>query len=174
MIGFDSCEFGQAIVVATRGAVNAALSRWGKALRYTGLANYRNVGAAPLLIPLLLIATFVCLFPLMLYCLFLAGVNNRPRPTLVSGPWDFAMVILATAGFWLIGGPVVLAGFREQTKHILLRGSFATIRDHLHVNNWPWALLWAGYFVLIVAGSAWVLRRRRACLLYTSPSPRDS
>src|SRR5262245_11834204 len=51
-------RIGQAMVVATRGAVNVALSRWGKALRYTGLANYRNVRAAPLLIPLLLIATF--------------------------------------------------------------------------------------------------------------------
>jgi hypothetical protein len=115
-----------------------------------------------LLIPLLLIGTFVCLFPLMLYCLFLAGLNNRPRPTLVPGAWDFAMVLLATAGFWMIGGPVVLAGLREQTKHLLLRGSFATIRDHLHVHNWPWALLWAGYFVLVVVGAAWVLRRRRA------------
>jgi hypothetical protein len=114
-----------------------------------------------LLIPLLLIGTFVCLFPLMLYCLFLAGLNNRPRPTLVSGAWDFAMVLLATAGFWMIGGPVVLAGLREQTKHILLRGSFATIRDHFHVTHWPWTLLWASYFVLVVAGSAWILRRRR-------------
>jgi hypothetical protein len=115
-----------------------------------------------LLIPLLLIGTFVCLFPLMLYCLFLAGLNNRPRPTPVPGAWDFAMVLLATAGFWMIGGPVLLAGLREQTKHVLLRGSFATIRDHFHVTNWPWALLWLGYFVLVVGGSAWVLRRRRA------------
>jgi hypothetical protein len=115
-----------------------------------------------LLIPLLLIGTFVCLFPLMLYCLFLAGLNNRPRPTLVPGPWDFAMAILATAGFWMIGGPVVLAGLREQTKIVFLRGSFATIRDHFHVTNWPWTLLWAAYFVLVVAGSAWILRRRRA------------
>jgi len=115
-----------------------------------------------LLIPLLLIGTFVCLFPLMLYCLFLAGVNNRPRPTLVPGTWDFATVLLATAGFWMIGGPVVLAGLREQTQHILLRGSFATIRDHIHVANWPWALLWAAYFVLIAGGSAWILHRRRA------------
>ena len=48
------------------------------------------------MIPLLLTGTFVCVFPLMLYCLFLAGLNNRPRPTLVAGSWDFAMVVLAT------------------------------------------------------------------------------
>jgi len=115
-----------------------------------------------LLIPLLLIGTFVCLFPLMLYCLFLAGLNNRPRPTLVPGTWDFAMVLLATAGFWLIGGPVVLSGLEEQTQRILLRGSFATVRDHLHVKIWPWGLLWLAYFLLVVAGTAWLLRRRRA------------
>jgi hypothetical protein len=114
-----------------------------------------------LLIPLLLIGTFVCLFPVMLYCLFLAGLNNRPRPTLVPGSWDFAMVLLATAGFWMIGGPVLLAGFQEQAKHIILRGSFTTIRDHFHVRIWPWGLLWLAYFLLVVAGSAWILRRRR-------------
>jgi hypothetical protein len=115
-----------------------------------------------LLIPYLLIGTFACLFPLMLYCLSLAGLNNRPRPTLVPGTWDFAMVLLATAGFWMIGGPIALSGIQYQTKAILLRGSLARIRDHFHVNFWPWALLWAGYFVLVVVGAAWVLRRRRA------------
>jgi hypothetical protein len=153
---------GQAMVVAVSQPVNAALTRRGKALRYSALSTSQNSGAAPLIVAYLLIGTFVCLFPLMLYCLFLVGLNNRPRPTLVPGSWDFAMVLLATAGFWMIGGPVVLAGFQEQTQQILLRGSFATIRDHLHVKIWPWGLLWAGYFLLFVAGSAWLLRRRRA------------
>src|SRR5438094_4434992 len=123
---------------------------------------HRNSGAASLLIPLLLIGTFVCLFPLMLYCLSLAGINNRPRPTLVPGSWDFAMALLATAGFWMVGGPVVLAGIHEQTQRVLLRGSFSTIRNHFHVTNWPWGLLWAGYFLFVVVGSAWLLRLRRA------------
>ena len=82
-----------------------------------------------LIVPLLLIGTFACLFPLMLYCLFLAGVNNRPRPTLVAGTWDVAWVLVATAGFWVLGGPAVLVGLDDTWRHVLLRGSFATLRD---------------------------------------------
>lgn len=115
-----------------------------------------------LIIPLLLIGTFICLFPLLLYCLHLAGVNNRPRPTLVSGTWDFAWVLVATCGFWILGGPAVLVGLNDLWRRVLWRGSFATIRDYLHLTNWPWALLWAAYFVIFVASTSWLLWRRRS------------
>src|SRR5262249_41242267 len=43
-----------------------------KSLKILRTSNDLNSGAAPLLIAYLLIGTFVCLFPLMLYSLFLA------------------------------------------------------------------------------------------------------
>jgi hypothetical protein len=114
-----------------------------------------------LFVPLLLVGTFVCLFPLSLYCLFLAGLNNRPRPTLVAGTWDFAWVLVATAGFWVFGGPALLVGLHDKWRQYLFRGSFAAIRDALDAPTWPWLVAWAGYFFLLVAGAAWLIRRRR-------------
>src|SRR5438067_2002425 len=98
----------------------------------------------------------------MLYCLFLAGVNNRPRPTLVAGTWDVAWVLVATAGFWVLGGPAVLVGLDDTWRHVLLRGSFATLRDYYHLTKWPWGLLWAAYFLLVALGALWLLLRGRA------------
>ena len=67
-------------------------------------------------IPILVLAGFACLFPPALYCLVLASVNNRRRPTLVSGPLDFAGVLLASAGFLIVGGPLALAGMHDAWR----------------------------------------------------------
>src|SRR5262249_8831720 len=48
---------------------------------------------------LLLVGILVCLFPLALYCLFLAWLHQRPQPTLMPGRWDFVGVLVALSGF---------------------------------------------------------------------------
>jgi hypothetical protein len=106
--------------------------------------------------------SFACLFPLAFYCLVVASLNSRKRPTLVSGPADFAGVLLATAGFVIIGGPLVLHGVYDLWRRTFLRGGFATIRDSLAESSWPWTLLWVGYFVLVVGGSVAALVHRRS------------
>jgi hypothetical protein len=115
-----------------------------------------------LLIYLVVFGGFACLFPLAFYCLVLANLNNRRRPTLVPGPADFTGVLLATAGFLIVGGPLVLSGLHENWRRLMVRGSFADIRAALAEAEWPWLVAWAGYFVLVVGGAAWLLRRRRA------------
>jgi hypothetical protein len=115
-----------------------------------------------LVIFLVVFGGFACLFPLAFYCLVLANLNNRRRPTLVPGPSDFAGVLLATAGFVIVGGPLILAGLHESWRRGLLRGSFASIRAALAESTSPWLLLWATYFAIVVGGAVWLLLRRRA------------
>jgi hypothetical protein len=111
--------------------------------------------------------SFACLFPLAFYCLVVASLNNRRRPVLVTGPADFAGVLLATAGFLIVGGPLALAGLRYAWRQTLLSGSFAAAFRSLFDTSSPWLLLWAGYFVLVVGGSLWLLwRRRTATVIY--------
>jgi hypothetical protein len=115
-----------------------------------------------LLVILVVFGSFACLFPLAFYCLVVASLNNRRRPTLVSGPADFAGALLATAGFLIVGGPLILSGVHDAWRRTLLRGSFAAIRDYLAQSSGPWLLLWIIYYVGVVGGACWLLWRRRA------------
>jgi hypothetical protein len=127
-----------------------------------------------LIIYLVVFGGFACLFPLAFYCLVLASLNGRRRPTLVPGPADFAGVLLATAGFLIVGGPLILAGLHDAWRRQALRGSFATIRAALNETSWPWLAVWAAYFVLVVGGAAWLLLRRRAVTLVYNIDPADA
>jgi hypothetical protein len=117
---------------------------------------------------------FACLFPLAFYCLVLANVNGRRRPTFVPGPVDFAGVLLATSGFLIIGGPLVLVGVHEVWRRQELRGSFAAIRSALTESSGPWLAVWAGYFVAVVGGAAWLLLRRRSVSVIYNIDPTDA
>jgi hypothetical protein len=120
------------------------------------------------LIFVVVFGSFACLFPLAFYCLVVASLNNRSRPTMVSGPADFAGVLLATTGFLVVGGPLVLSGIHNAWQRSVLSGqSFASIRSLLSGPSELWLFLWVGYFALVVGGSIWLLQSRRTvCVIY--------
>jgi hypothetical protein len=126
------------------------------------------------LVYLVVFGGFACLFPLAFYCLVMSSVNARRRPTAVSGTTDFAGVLLATAGFWIVGGPLILFGLHEAWRRQALRGSFATIRAALDESSGPWLAAWVGYFVLVVVGAGWLLFRRRAVTVVYNIDPTDA
>ncbi|MFN4261235.1 MAG: hypothetical protein ACK4RK_18255 [Gemmataceae bacterium] len=108
----------------------------------------------------------IFLFPLVIYCLVLAFLNSRRQPTMISGPWDFAGVLLATSGFWIVGGPWILAGLHGRWRDALMRGQLT----ELSADNMLWSLwiiTWGGYFVLVLGGACWLLwQRRRVAIVY--------
>jgi hypothetical protein len=61
----------------------------------------------------------------------------------------------------IAGGPLILIGLYELWRRATLQGSLAEIRRGLAAPTWPWAVAWAGYFVLVVGGAAWLLIRRK-------------
>lgn len=101
-----------------------------------------------------LVTFVVSLFPLAVYCLILAGVNRRDRPLLVRGLWDFAGVLAAVSGMLLWTGPVLL-------QHLMRRSfveSVAQDSPQPFDEFWArWWLIWAAYYVLIIAGAALLL-----------------
>jgi len=110
---------------------------------------------------LLVFAGLVFLFPVAAYCLFLAMLNNRPQPTMIAGPWDFAGVLFATSGFLLVGGPSALSAFHTRSRMALAQGQLPS-PSSLFEGNWTfWALLWLLYFVVILGGAAIFLMRRQ-------------
>ena len=90
-------------------------------------------------------------FPLAIYLLILALINSRRRPTMISGPWDFALVLLALSGFILVGGPSILAQFDIFWRYLLLHARFRTfLRVSYYVpyvTSWvAVALVWSWLF----------------------------
>jgi hypothetical protein len=98
-------------------------------------------------------------FPVAAYLLYLALINGRTQPTMISGPWDFVGVLFATSGFWLVGGPMVLAVFHSRWRPALLHGEMAGVAS----GGWSfvWALTWLVYFGLVLGFAAFFLWRRR-------------
>jgi hypothetical protein len=114
------------------------------------------------------------LVPLAVYCLLLGMINRRRHPLMVSAAWDFAGLLFAASGFLAFGLPGLLNGFTEHGRNAALFG-----RPASGGGSWAWladlfeglcaTLFSAGngtvlvaYFVLVVAGSAYVLLRRRS------------
>ena len=102
--------------------------------------------------------------PLAIYLLALSALNRGPHPVLVPGAWDFAMVLFASSGFLVFGGPAILAGLQAHTRDFMLFGPFrppATYGWHF------WIVVWTVYFVCVLAAALYVLaQRRRATSIY--------
>lgn len=100
--------------------------------------------------------------PLAVYALILYALNRRPHPILVPGPWDFALVLFATSGFFLFGGPAILAGFHERARDYMLLGR----RPDAYESRF-WFGVWIAYAIAVVATSCVLAtRRRRATAVY--------
>jgi hypothetical protein len=115
----------------------------------------------------ILVAFFL---PLAGYLLFLGFLNGRRRPVLVSGTWDLIGLLFAGSGFLLFGGPAILTGLNERWRMFWLfgEGDFGEGGSGWHF----WVLLWALYYAAVVAGTAYLFRRRRArtCVYNVEPS----
>ncbi len=111
-----------------------------------------------------------CLFPLAVYCLFLAAVNRGRRPVLIPGEWDFAGLLFGVSGFLLLAGPFVLVAFQDRCRERWLYDRAASA-DALAHSLWHLRLMvWGGYFALVVTGAAWGLwRGRRITSIYHCP-----
>lgn len=110
---------------------------------------------------LILVGSLVCLFPLGLYCLWLAEINNRPRPTLVNGAWDFAGLLVGLSGFLLFGGVVSLLAFDATWRLTLARGRFDQISDVITGTDYTLWLVALLYLLIVLGGFAVLINRRK-------------
>lgn len=104
---------------------------------------------------------FLCLIPLALYCLVVAGIYRRPHPTLVAGTTEFAGTLLALSGFLIVGGPAALAGIHELWRRAMFRGSFDAVGGLIDDPRRPWLAWWLIYFTIVVVGAIVIAWRRR-------------
>src|SRR4051812_3677246 len=121
----------------------------------TSLASAVSFSEVPSLIVFYLFAGMAFLFPIAAYLLFLAIVNARPHPTVIAGPWDFAGILFATAGFWLLGGPMTLTTFHARWRPAMVQGETMEIAS----GEWSflWVVPWVLYFALVLGGGLWML-----------------
>jgi hypothetical protein len=107
-----------------------------------------------------------CLAPVALYLLWLALLARRDRPTVVSGPWDFAALVGGLAGFILLGGGVVLSLLQSGFRY-WMRGNLEAFRGAWNSDKNTWIFLSAVYLLLVVGGVALALvSRRRTLVVY--------
>jgi len=109
----------------------------------------------------ILIGGIICFAPVLVYCLLLIGLNSRRRASIIPGPWDFAGVLLATSGFLLGGGPLILSGFNSGWRRFVVSGDASNWRSFSGEGDALALGIWALYFIFLIAGASWLLWRRR-------------
>lgn len=103
-----------------------------------------------------------CFFPVAIYLLVLGAINRRRYPMMVSGVWDFIGLLFAASGFLLLAGPAILSNMNEGWRHYWLLGKSGAPQPTLD-DVWQfWVFLSILYFVIVVAGSGYLLWRHRS------------
>jgi hypothetical protein len=112
------------------------------------------------------LAGLACLFPVAIYCLYLALLHNRRTPTLIPGSWDFAGTLIALSGFLLIGGTVFVFSLHTAVRDAWLKGGgLADLRRAYSQVDVLTLTVWGAYALALIGGSAWLVWSRRE---YTS------
>lgn len=112
---------------------------------------------------MLLLVGAACLFPVSLYCLFLAMVHQRRTPTMIAGVWDFAGVLLALSGFLLVGTSVFLLSlYNHHARAFFLEGGTLhdLVRAYRQGSSFTF-LLWTVFFVTLGVSLSFALWQRR-------------
>jgi hypothetical protein len=104
---------------------------------------------------LLFLSILAFLVPVAVYCWVLSYINRRVKPTMVSGTWDSAGMMLAASGILLVVFPFLLYLFFLRKY----QGEFSPEGEQ-SVLYW-WGTTWCLYFALLVFGVARALWTRR-------------
>ena len=110
--------------------------------------------------------------PLALYLLFLSFLNQRQRPTLMSGPWDFTCVLLGLSGFIVLGGPMLLSTLDSAWRSYWFGGNFSRVREEWSAHSALWSRIGAGYVIALgcLIGITMNLRRKVTVIYNLDPS----
>ena len=115
-----------------------------------------------------------CLFPLSLYCLYLAMLHQRGHPTIVAGSWDMAGVLIALSGFLLAGGTTVIFAIHSAVRDYWLQVGPVHSLAGLYARVGAWTLgVWGLYFLILVVGGAYLIASRRECTVVYHVSPME-
>jgi hypothetical protein len=107
-----------------------------------------------------------CLIPLAIYLLCLAQITRRDHPTPVSGPWDFAGLVLGLSGFIVFGGGLLLTLVQSNFRY-WMRGNLEALRAAWVQERLTWSLLVCFYLVVVLGGIGLTfLARRRTLVVY--------
>jgi len=115
-------------------------------------------------------AGVVCVGPLAIYLCWLAGVNRRRTPTVVTGGWDFARLYAALSGFLLVGG-VLLLSLVQNDSRVLARGDWAQLRVNWGQERVTWTFAMVGYLLLVIGVAALVTAARARTLSVYNVTP---
>lgn len=114
----------------------------------------------------LCLAGAFCLTPLAIYLLWLSQITRRDRPTIISGPWDYAVLLIGLSGFIFFGGALLLSLLQSNFR-FWMRGNLEGFRAAWG-KEWVTWTCFASLYVLIVVGGIAVtlMSRRRSLVVY--------
>jgi len=111
-----------------------------------------------------------CLTPLAAYLYTIARITRRDHPTVVSGAWDFAGVVLGLSGFIVFGGALVLSVLQSNVRYAT-RGNLEAFRDAWQREGHVWIVVSVSYLVVVLGVIVLTLLSRRRSLVVYNVEP---
>ena len=117
-----------------------------------------------------LLAGVFSLAPLLIYLVWLSYVTRREKPTVLTGPWDFAALLGGLSGFILFGGGLLLI-LLQSNAPVTPRGNSEALRDAWEKEYLLWVLTIILYLLFVLGGSFLTLSNRRKTLVIYNVDP---
>jgi hypothetical protein len=114
----------------------------------------------------------LCLPPLAVYLLWLTTVTRRSRPTVISGPWDFAALVAGLSGFILFGGALMLSVLQSNFRY-WMRGNVEALRAAWGQERVLWSILAGAYALLVLTWVVLTVLARRRSLVFYNVEPAE-
>lgn len=122
--------------------------------------------------PLILVHLLLLCLPVALYCLVLAQINHRLRPLVVSGQWDFAGLLFALSGFFLVVVPGILSHFASRSLLEVTLDANDSSWQEMMAQMWSrWWVWWLLYYGVLIGGIVWLWWRQRHKLVIYNVDP---
>lgn len=105
----------------------------------------------------------VGLAPLMVYLAVLSRINDRERPTVLSGVWDLLGLVGGLSGFLIMGLVVFVMAVQSNARYTV-RGDWDSLKNSWRAEQTQWAMSVGAYGLIVGAAVGFGILNRMGTL----------
>ena len=117
----------------------------------------------PSSLSIIFIIGLLCLPPLALYLNWLGVLNRRRHLTILSGSFDFVIMMAGLSGFLIFGSALILAALQSNARYAFF-GDWDQLETARQREQLAWFAIVIGYLLIVSGGIVLAMLARRPTL----------